>query len=131
ASGLLRLHTGSPDEMVEPAPPPEDEATIDVKSHPRQKKAKRPLQHRSPEHRRRRMRRRGRRAYIRSVYFLPSLATLGNAICGFGAMYVAAFDSTNVGNDWVAQRLLEHKFIAAAYLIFLAMIFDALDGRLA
>src|SRR5439155_18581439 len=41
-------------------------------------------------HRRRRMRRHGRRAYIRSVYFLPSLATLGNAVCGFGAMYVAA-----------------------------------------
>ena len=34
-------------------------------------------------HRRRRMRRHGRRAYIRSVYFLPSMATLGNAICGF------------------------------------------------
>ena len=37
------------------------------------------------EHRRRRVRRHGRRAYIRSVYFLPTLATLGNAICGFAA----------------------------------------------
>ena len=33
--------------------------------------------------RRLRMRRHGRRAYIRSVYFLPSMATLGNAVCGF------------------------------------------------
>jgi len=32
--------------------------------------------HRSKEHRRRRMRRHGRRAYVRSIYFLPSLATL-------------------------------------------------------
>ena len=45
---------------------------------------------RSRAQRRLRLRRHGRRAYIRSVYFLPSMATLGNAICGFGAMYVAA-----------------------------------------
>src|SRR5438309_11130116 len=83
------------------------------------------------EHRRRRMRRHGRRAYIRSVYFLPSLATLGNAVCGFGAMYVAAFDAANVGNDPWAKFLMVHRFTAAAYLIFVAMIFDALDGRLA
>lgn len=83
------------------------------------------------EHRRRRMRRHGRRAYIRSVYFLPSMATLGNAICGFGAMYVAGFDAANVGNDPWARALLANKFLAAAYLIFVAMLFDALDGRLA
>jgi CDP-diacylglycerol--serine O-phosphatidyltransferase len=82
-------------------------------------------------HRRRRMRRHGRRAYIRSVYFLPSMATLGNAICGFGAMYVASFDDVNVGTDPWAQWLLRYKFLAAAYLIFVAMVFDALDGRLA
>src|SRR3954447_5614259 len=85
----------------------------------------------SREHRRRRMRRHGRRAYIRSVYFLPSMATLGNAVCGFGAMYVAAFDSTNVGNDPWAKWFATPKFLAAAYMIFLAMVFDALDGRLA
>jgi CDP-diacylglycerol--serine O-phosphatidyltransferase len=83
------------------------------------------------ERRRRRIRRRGRRAYIRSVYFLPSLATLGNAVCGFASMYVAAFDQQNVGRDPVALFLFDHKFVAAAYLVFFAMIFDALDGRLA
>src|SRR5262245_40743316 len=87
--------------------------------------------HASRAHRRRRLRRRGRRAYIRSVYFLPSMATLGNAICGFGAMYVAAFDASNVGNDPWAQSLAGSRFMAAAYLIFIAMVFDALDGRLA
>ena len=86
---------------------------------------------RTREHRRRRLRRRGRKAYIRSVYFLPSLATLGNAVCGFGAMYVAAFDETNVGNDPWARWLWSYRFLAAAYLIFFAMVFDALDGRLA
>src|SRR3954454_3939477 len=89
-----------------------------------------PTHHRK-EHRRRRLRRRGKRAYIRSVYFLPSMATLGNAVCGFGAMYVAAFDQTNVGDDPWAKWLYGYKFLAAAYMIFLAMVFDALDGRLA
>src|SRR5437868_15249071 len=82
------------------------------------------------EHRRRRFRRHRRRAYIRSAYSLPSLATLGNAVCGFAAMYVASFDVVSVGNDPVAIRLMNHRFAAAAYLIFLAMLFDALDGRL-
>jgi CDP-diacylglycerol--serine O-phosphatidyltransferase len=85
------------------------------------------------------MRRHGRRAYVRSVYFLPSLATLGNAVCGFGAMYIAAMAATGINSDMgplvyrdpVAKWLGIHPFAAAAYLIFLAMIFDALDGRLA
>lgn len=83
------------------------------------------------EQRRRRMRRRRRRAYIRSVYFLPSLATLGNGICGFAAMYIAGFDDINVGSDPWAQALYHHRFLAAPYFVFLAMVFDALDGRLA
>src|SRR5947208_16609010 len=53
------------------------------------------------ERRRLRIRRHGRRAYIRSVYSLPSLATLGNAICGFGAIYVASLESG--GGDFVSQ----------------------------
>lgn len=91
------------------------------------------------EHRRRRMRRHGRRAYVRSVYFLPSLATLGNAICGFGAMYVAALAATALESgpgrmifrDDLTRFWAQHGFTAAAYLIFAAMVFDALDGRLA
>jgi CDP-diacylglycerol--serine O-phosphatidyltransferase len=87
------------------------------------------------EHRRRRMRRHGRRAYIRSVYFLPSLATLGNAVCGFGAMYVAALaamgSAATMSPDKWTVWWADHGFVGAAYLIFVAMIFDALDGRLA
>jgi CDP-diacylglycerol--serine O-phosphatidyltransferase len=82
--------------------------------------------------RRLRLRRHGRRAYIRSVYSLPSLATLGNAICGFAAIYVAAQAPgyTSSADPWAAL-FSTHRFAAAAYLIFIAMVFDALDGRLA
>src|SRR5476651_1893864 len=88
---------------------------------------------RSREQRRLRLRRRGRRAYIRSVYFLPSLATLGNAVCGFAAMYVAAMVTGPNGSarDPLANFFVYHGFSGASYLIFLAMVFDALDGRLA
>ncbi|HUB26773.1 MAG TPA: CDP-alcohol phosphatidyltransferase family protein [Tepidisphaeraceae bacterium] len=87
----------------------------------------------SRRERRLRLRRRGRRAYIRSVYFLPSLCTLGNALCGFGSMYAAflAILPDNPTTDPLAAMWIGHGFAAAAYLIFLAMIFDALDGRLA
>ena len=85
------------------------------------------------EHRRRRIRRHGRRAYIRSVYSLPSLATLGNAICGFGAIYVSAMhvDPQTTSNDPWTLFFAQRQFLAAAYLIFVSMLFDALDGRLA
>src|SRR5687768_2966557 len=86
---------------------------------------------RDREHRRRRMRRHGRRAYVRSVYFLPSMATLGNAICGFGAIYIAGLDSTLKSPDPLTNWFTQYNFLAAAYLIFVAMLFDGLDGRLA
>ena len=114
------------DAHVADIPPPQVE-------HPRNKR------HFPIGHRRRRMRRHGRRAYIRSVYFLPSMATLGNAVCGFGAMYVASMAAaaaqagghTFVFRDPWTAFWARHGFVAAAYLIFLAMVFDALDGRLA
>ncbi|HEV8379135.1 MAG TPA: CDP-diacylglycerol--serine O-phosphatidyltransferase, partial [Tepidisphaeraceae bacterium] len=83
------------------------------------------------QHRRRRFRRHGKRAYIRSAYSLPTLATLGNAVCGFGAIYIAGLDPATAGSDDLTKYFALHRFTAAAYLIFLAMVFDALDGRLA
>lgn len=83
------------------------------------------------EHTLRRRQRQRRRAYIRSVYFLPSLATLGNAICGFGSLYVASLSPATSTPDKLTRMLAEHHFSVAVYLIFIAMIFDALDGRLA
>jgi CDP-diacylglycerol--serine O-phosphatidyltransferase len=62
------------------------------------------------------------------------MATLGNAICGFGAMYVTTLlpdDPGFVGPDPIAVAFSNHRFLAAAYMIFVAMLFDGLDGRLA
>ncbi len=83
------------------------------------------------EHKRRRRKRRTRRAYIRSIHLLPSMATLGNAICGFAAIYITGL-SYDAPDPWT-QALLRAAtpFEWAAYLVFIAMIFDALDGRLA
>ncbi|HEX8323832.1 MAG TPA: CDP-alcohol phosphatidyltransferase family protein [Tepidisphaeraceae bacterium] len=78
-----------------------------------------------------RSRRRRRKAYIRSVYFLPSLATLGNAVCGFGAIYVCHLNPADYTADPWTHAFATHRFLAACYLILLAMLFDALDGRLA
>jgi CDP-diacylglycerol--serine O-phosphatidyltransferase len=87
----------------------------------------------TPRERRLRLRRRGRRAYLRSVYFLPSLCTLGNALCGFGSMYVAFLVALPgmPTTDPYALWWTAHGMASAAYLIFLAMVFDGLDGRLA
>jgi CDP-diacylglycerol--serine O-phosphatidyltransferase len=56
-----------------------------------------------------------RQRFRRSIYLLPNLFTALNLFCGFFAM-VAAVD----GN-----------FVAAAYAIFVAGIFDNLDGKIA
>jgi len=79
---------------------------------------------------------------MRTVAILPTLFTLGNLVCGFFAIVVAArigkplsdalplpgpevglmhFDSTNELSNCMLS----------AWLIFLAMIFDALDGHVA
>jgi len=49
---------------------------------------------------------------------LPNLLTLGNALCGFGAITFVAGQ-----HEW--------KFWIASWLILAAMVFDALDGKVA
>jgi CDP-diacylglycerol--serine O-phosphatidyltransferase len=53
----------------------------------------------------------------------PTLLTLGNAACGFGAITFAA----KVGPDPAG----EYDLFVSAVLIFLAMLFDMLDGSVA
>lgn len=53
---------------------------------------------------------------------LPTLLTLGNAACGFGAITFAA--------KWSGSDSATSLFIASC-LIYLAMVFDALDGSAA
>ena len=60
---------------------------------------------------------------VRMFRVLPTLLTLGNAVCGFGAITFAA----KVGPETLEKRDL----FTAAILIFLAMLFDMLDGRAA
>ncbi len=58
----------------------------------------------------------------RSVSVLPTILTLGNAICGFGAITFAG--------RWTGYDHASSMFVASC-LIFLAMVFDALDGNVA
>ncbi len=59
---------------------------------------------------------------------LPTLATLGNLICGFAAAYYAA---KGASGEYVLETYRLTYFTVSGWLIFLAMVFDALDGRLA
>jgi CDP-diacylglycerol---serine O-phosphatidyltransferase len=67
---------------------------------------------------------------MQGVFFLPSLATLGNAICGFAAIYVCTLDKGQQTDRWAAF-FAEHPFFTAIYLVFMSAVFDVLDGRLA
>jgi CDP-diacylglycerol--serine O-phosphatidyltransferase len=95
----------------------------------------RPQRQERRERTRLRRRRRRRRAYIRSVYSLPTLATLGNALCGFISIHMAALAPAHpVTTMWRAPfdpNWTTHGFMVPAYFIFIAMAFDAIDGRLA
>jgi CDP-diacylglycerol---serine O-phosphatidyltransferase len=59
----------------------------------------------------------------RTVAVLPTLFTLGNCLCGFASLHYAA--KGDVGATGVSN------YAIAGYLIFLAMVFDMLDGRMA
>lgn len=54
---------------------------------------------------------------------LPTLLTLGNAVCGIGSITL----STKAGHPTV----MENPLAVSAILIFLAMVFDSLDGVVA
>jgi len=56
--------------------------------------------------------------FKKGIYILPSLFTTGNVFCGFYAFIAVMSDK-------------ENKFFMAAAAIFIAMLFDALDGRVA
>src|SRR5437870_13593637 len=84
---------------------------------------------------------------IRTVAVLPTLFTLGNLVCGFYSITVASrvpaphvqSDLTPKADKLSVRRLfsdvdsgnMDTNTFLAASLIFLAMIFDALDGHVA
>ncbi|MAE66034.1 MAG: CDP-diacylglycerol--serine O-phosphatidyltransferase [Phycisphaeraceae bacterium] len=66
-----------------------------------------------------------RTAAQRSLAVLPTLCTLGNCLCGFLAVFFASRKpETQMAWNWTPLT------VAAAF-VFLGMLFDALDGRLA
>lgn len=69
---------------------------------------------------------RQRRRRVRTVAVLPTLITLGNAVCGFFAVIYAAR-----GMGAASELAAAVEFEKAGLLILVAMIFDALDGKVA
>ncbi len=87
-------------------------------------------------------------ARIRTVAVLPTLFTLANLVCGFFAIVVAArvdaptsieipsASPLGTRSPMKAVQALDkddptHNIMLAGWLIFLAMLFDALDGHVA
>src|SRR5512145_3009963 len=75
------------------------------------------------------VRRRGLRR-LRDVPVLPSLITLGNLFCGFLAIAKVA-DALRQVQPGAPFSSVVGLFAAATVLIFVAMLFDAIDGRVA
>ncbi len=62
---------------------------------------------------------------------LPTLLTLGNAVCGFGAITILAQVGPTESPTAEQMQFFAEKMVFASQLIFLAMLFDALDGSAA
>ncbi len=65
---------------------------------------------------------------VKRIYLLPNLVTLGNAFCGLLAMH-KAIDALAYADD--DPSIFYAKMDTACILIFVAMVFDAIDGKLA
>src|SRR5688572_15384119 len=64
----------------------------------------------------------------RRAQLLPNLITLGNAFCGLLALS-KAIDALTLSAS--APMVFYEKMEAACFLVFLGMVFDALDGLVA
>jgi CDP-diacylglycerol---serine O-phosphatidyltransferase len=63
---------------------------------------------------------------VRRIAILPTLLTLGNAVCGFASIHYASKIKLGMGEEEVRQL-----FWIGGVLIFAAMVFDVLDGYVA
>lgn len=70
-----------------------------------------------------------RRRRLKNVAILPTLITLGNIVCGTIAIFRTALGFSKAGAG--QAEAANGEFYAAAWFILLAMVFDALDGRVA
>lgn len=75
---------------------------------------------------------RPKRRRLTSIALLPTLITLGNLACGLLSLFYAAEGFAVSRRDFVFRSETPESFYAqSAWFILLAMIFDALDGRVA
>ncbi len=75
--------------------------------------------------------RRMRRQRLKYIAILPSLVTIVNGACGFAAISFASQAAVSASGEFSYHRLTVPYFAMAGYMIFLAMLADMLDGRLA
>ena len=70
---------------------------------------------------------------IRTFAILPTMFTLGNLVCGFFAIVIASRVQTPNSPEGFLENLPKDPShcMFSAWLIFLAMVFDALDGYIA
>ncbi len=68
---------------------------------------------------------------IRTISVFPTLLTLGNLICGFFAIVVAARVEKPVAMVNIVDVFDTNNVMLSGCLIFVAMIFDGLDGYVA
>jgi CDP-diacylglycerol--serine O-phosphatidyltransferase len=64
---------------------------------------------------------------VRKIVILPTLLTLGNAVCGLAAIAYAG----KIGKDGTTAALNEHYLAISGWLVLAAMVFDAMDGYFA
>ncbi len=62
----------------------------------------------------------------RGIAIIPTLLTLGNGFCGFAAIAKAVDAVSLAGGPGFSEKLTQ-----AVWFVFLAMVFDVLDGRVA
>ncbi len=68
---------------------------------------------------------------LRTIAIIPSLVTLLNGVFGFAAIHFAARGMNEPNRIWLEKPAELTFFAAAAWMIFMAMIADSLDGFLA
>jgi CDP-diacylglycerol--serine O-phosphatidyltransferase len=69
---------------------------------------------------------------IRTFAILPTMFTLGNLVCGFFAIVIASRVPTPTSQGLTQSLTVDSSnCMSSAWLIFLAMVFDALDGYVA
>ena len=66
---------------------------------------------------------------IRTIAVLPTMFTLGNLVCGFFAVVVASRVDAPLAPIFAPKD--PRNIMISGWLIFVAMVFDALDGYVA